>query len=269
MTELDASRYSTVKGLIPLIKCDNLWAYSIVENPRLGRVFVDDINAPETALFWHFCGDAFIAGPCENGDVIRTLGEFFRGTFEHNRKRFALYVNGEQCKKAVADIAKTVPSVQVYERYMFRFNEKTFRALDIAAPAGYALREIDREIYDRLRGGILPKFFWDSPEAFLKAGKGYCMLGGEDIACHSFGAAVGNGTVDVGIETAPEHRGKGLAVPTAYAMVKYCADNGLTPNWGCGTTNAGSARIAQILGFEAIGAHPVYITEERDADNQR
>ena len=245
------------KDFLPKIKCDTVWAHSILENRQRGRVFTDDAANPQTILFWHYCGAAFIAGSYCDG-FIQALNRFLSGTYEENQKQFTLFVNDEQWIKSVASIAKNMQSVKIGERLRFRFNYDQFKTINPAVPKGYALRETDRRLYGKLQGRNIPSLFWHSPEAFFENGKGYCMLDGDNIACNSLSAAVGNQTIDVGIETTPDYRMKGLAVPTAYAMVRYCADNGFEPNWGCRAENLGSVRIAQILGFEVSESHPIY-----------
>jgi RimJ/RimL family protein N-acetyltransferase len=71
---------------------------------------------------------------------------------------------------------------------------------------------------------------------------------------------IGDNKIDIGIETMPDYRMKGLAESIAYVMIKYCIDNGFEPNWGCNASNIGSIRIAQNLGFELFCSHPMYVS---------
>ena len=258
MVELSQSQFPSVRHFLSGIKCDIVFGYSIVENRQRGRVFADDLNHPQTVLFWHYCGFAFVGGRHDNRNFNQTLGEFLRGTYEQDQRRISLFVNDTAWNKVIQQFIKDNPNIKIGELLRFHFNEKAFRGMSASIPDGYTLREMDEELIEKLQGHVIPSFSWHSSEAFLKGGKGYCLLDGGRIACNAFSASIGNQILDIGIETMADYRMKGLAVPAAYAMVKYCLDNGFKPNWGCTAINIGSARIAARLGFEVLDSHPVY-----------
>ena len=260
MHELKQDQFASVKHFLPIIKCDTVFAYSIVENRQKGRILVDDPNDPQTVLFWHYCGLSVVAGKPDNSEFNSALKRILCRNYEENQRVFLLWVNEEVWNSTVASLLSDSCGVVLKDRIRFRFNRKIFSEKNISVPDGYELKEIDADIIDRIEGHIIPSYSWHSSEAFLSEGKGYCLLDGAAVACNSFSSAIGNGILDIGIETMQYYRFKGLAAPTAAAMVKYCLDNGFEPSWGCNAENIGSSRIAQSVGFEIIDSHPMYVS---------
>ena len=259
MFELQKNSIQSVAHLLSSIKCDVVYAYSILENRQQGRIFVDDLSSPHSAIFWHYCGISFVSGVSDNGDFNHELYKLLCGKYEENQRVFVLFVNDADWNGTVVRLLDGNSDVKTLERLRFSFNQKSYNDREFAIPEGYFLKETDKIIFENLEGGIIPSYSWHSSEAFLSRGKGYCLVNGKNIACNAFSSSIGNGVLDIGIETNVNYRLKGLAAPTASAMVQYCLNNGYVPNWGCNASNIGSSRIAKSLGFEIADSHPMYI----------
>ena len=72
-------------------------------------------------------------------------------------------------------------------------------------------------------------------------------------------AAIGNGQMDIGVETNPNYRGKGLGKIISAWMVNYALEKGYEPIWGCDSENIGSSSIAQAIGYEKVAEHSMYM----------
>jgi L-amino acid N-acyltransferase YncA len=77
-------------------------------------------------------------------------------------------------------------------------------------------------------------------------------------ATTAFAAFVHGKQLEMGIETAPPHRGKGYAVYICQALIGHCLKEGFEPIWACRLENAGSFRLAKKLGFEPTLYLPYY-----------
>ena len=247
-----------LKAFINEIHADQIYIYSMLENRQKGRVFVDNVNDIQNVIFWHYCGFAYVAGNGENEAFNHMLGRLIQGDYEANQSRFILAVAEENWKEVLRQLSK---SNTIYERtrYQFKFNTQKFMIEDWKVPEGYELKEIDKDIINKLQGRIIPSFSWESAETFLQKGKGMCLIHNGEIACNAFSAAIGNGQMDIGIETNPNYRGKGLGKIIAAQMVDYALRNGFEPIWGCDSENLGSSSIAQSVGYEKIGEHSMYM----------
>ena len=100
-----------------------------------------------------------------------------------------------------------------------------------------------------MQGKVTPHLFWGSSEAFLRGGQGYCLLHDGQPASWAFSAAVSDRELDIGVETAPEHQHRGLALLVARRMIDYTLAQGKRPVWACAAGNEGSRRLALKLGF--------------------
>ena len=259
MIELNSPQNMSIKHFLPDIQCDSVYAYSIIESRQRGRVFVDDVNNPQTVLLWHYNSFAFVSGRTDNNEFNHSLKKLLSGDYEENQRRFVLLVNDKKWNDLAQSLIVGQSNTQIKERLRFRFDKKAFCDINICVPGGYTLRKLDKEIIGKLQGWIIPAYSWHSSEAFLAGGIGYCLMDGENIACNSFSSAIGNRILDIGVETMVEYRMRGLAVSTAGTMVKYSLNNGFLPNWGCNSDNTGSVKVAEHLGFKILDSHPMYI----------
>ena len=75
----------------------------------------------------------------------------------------------------------------------------------------------------------------------------------------AFTSGISNEYVDIGIETSPDYRGKGFAKIVADRMVARIIQEGKQPVWECNSTNTGSIRTAEAVGFKLKSLHPLFI----------
>lgn len=240
------------------LSCDTVAAFSITKGYQAGRVFVDDVDAPGTALFWHYGGFALLAGERVEDALAEDIRKLLRGMYEPEQERFALLVGSDAWAERLSSLLSG--EREIVRTARLKFALETLQKYVI--PQGYVLRELDREIYGRLAGKVIPAYSWGSAMDFVKYGKGFCLMEGNEIACAAFTAFAGNGQADIGIETAPAYRGKGLALVTASAMAAYILQQGMEPVWGCVQTNDASRRTAERLGFRQAAAHPFYVRKD-------
>lgn len=93
---------------------------------------------------------------------------------------------------------------------------------------------------------------WENDDDFLYRGKGYCIICKNDIASWAFSAAVSSKEIDIGIETSPQYKQKGLGMIVARKMIQYAIGQGRNPVWACHCQNIASKTIAEKLGFVKI-----------------
>ena len=101
-------------------------------------------------------------------------------------------------------------------------------------------------------------WMWPSLERFYQNGFGRAALSGGRLVCWCTAEYVSRRACGVGIETAPEFRGKGIATRTALHFAADCARRGITPHWECDRDNAASARVAEKIGFERVEASTLW-----------
>jgi RimJ/RimL family protein N-acetyltransferase len=95
-------------------------------------------------------------------------------------------------------------------------------------------------------------------EDFKNNGVGFSLYHNGKLAATSFSSFRFKEKLELGIETAEEFRGKGLAQKVCAALIDYCIENNLEPIWACRLENTGSYKLALKLGFEPFLEIPYY-----------
>ena len=225
--------YRKIKSLIPKIRIEKVYPFSILEGMQEGEIFVDNEEAPSAALVWHYCGFANILGDY-NEEFIEETVEMMLNPTEGHSGRMALQSENDP---RLARMIMSNPAVVKYERYVFEFaKEKYLIPYEMEAK----LTEITADNYELMKGKIIPTFSWPNKEEFLRNGFGYCLIEeGQMLAC-AFASGLSKEYVDIGVETAEECRGKGYGRIVAAEMVKEILSRGKTPIWGCDIRNEAS-----------------------------
>lgn len=136
-------------------------------------------------------------------------------------------------------------------------------AVDMVLPDGFELVPIDRG--NLSRHPELQAFAedeasgWCSFEDFLDVGVGYVVLHGGRVVSHCLtDCVIGNGA-ELGVGTDEDLRRLGLGRAAAAAAVNECLRRGIVDvGWHCHTSNAGSIRIAEAVGFRRQQAYAAF-----------
>lgn len=107
-------------------------------------------------------------------------------------------------------------------------------------------------------GAVVPSAFWPDADAFLAHGGGMVVERTGAVGAVAFTSYRWDQNVEIGIETAPAFRRRGLARVAATAMIRAVVSDGLTPVWSCREENVGSRRLAQSLGFAVTTRTPYF-----------
>lgn len=221
--------------------CGKVYPLSVSQGFQYGDIFTYSANNCETVLFWHGCGFAYLAGKPDKA-FLEDVYELMLN--RNNSRRFILMTNN----KDTENFFRSKDGICIERRYLFEYTENQSPVIP-TLPSGFEIKEIDPELLSAIHGGIVPSLFWESSETFLQKGKGYCILDGGNVAAWAFSAAVSSSEIDIGVETAENYRGRGLAAAAAKAMIKYAFDVGKSPVWACHCNNAASKRLAEKIGF--------------------
>ena len=71
----------------------------------------------------------------------------------------------------------------------------------------------------------------------------------DQLICWCTAEYVSSSQCGIGIETAEDFRGKGIATATAARFVAERLRRGVRPQWECDASNPASARVAEKVGF--------------------
>ena len=255
MQKTEYKRYSDFINYAADNNCGKVYPLSVSQGFQYGDIFTYSANNCEAVLFWHYCGFAYLAGKPDEA-FLEDVYKLMLNKNNTNSRRFILMTNDEEMEK----FFRSKDGVCIDRRYLFEYTEKQSPAIP-TMPLGFEIKEINSELLSKIHGGIVPSLFWESPENFLKKGKGYCILDGKNVAAWAFSAAVSSSEIDIGVETSENYRGCGLAAVAAKMMIKYAFDVGKSPVWACHCNNAASKRLAEKIGFVKTSECSIIKTE--------
>lgn len=220
--------------------CGVVYPLSIAEMVQSGDIF----TSKHSALFWHYSGFAFIYGDYSEHFLNSVYEAFLSEDCEISR-RFILFVADEK----VQEFFLTKDSLIFEKRYFFEY-QKGLLSNNRVLPANLKICEINNDLFDKIRGNVTPLFSWCNSTQFLKNGKGYCIVDGENVAAWAFTAAISSDEIDIGVETRSDYRYLGLGTIVAEKMIQYCLQQHKRPVWACHANNLASQKLANKIGFE-------------------
>ena len=262
--------------MVDKVPFNNLFAKVVLERKVRGRVLVDDGSSPSVCLIVHKYGMALLCGSHQNDSFNGSLRGFLMNDSLNNGSARWMLCYPEPWEDTLAILlgeALTegpVPEglegrgesrtrhILKIQRVNFNFNAMT-PSSKLHLPPGFVLRRIDSSIYDRITGAVVPRSFWDSAEDFLKSGIGFSLLAVDQVVSTTFSSFIVGNRLELGVETHPLYRNRGLAVYAATELIDYCLSNGYEPVWACSKDNVGSFKLALRLGFSPSTYHPYYV----------
>ena len=222
------------------ICCGAVYPLSVVQDFQQGSITELD----KSVLVWHFCGFAFLLGEPSDKDINSIFAMMQQA--KADGKRLVLFSEKQSVTEAFSKLGAVIE-----KRYFYQFAQQ--KANEVVLPDGFAVKPIVSQILPLLGGRIKPSFSWDSDESFLGNGVGFCAMHGQIPAAWAFSAAVSDDEIDIGVETAEQYRGKGLASAVVNKTVQYVLSTGKKPVWACHSENTASQKTAEKTGFVKTG----------------
>lgn len=272
MIRLNPDEFVKVIDPIRNLPINTFFARSVTEQQLVGTVFVDRYDQPETIFVLHPYGMALLTGKADTEEFNHGLAdqllkksptglswlwlqvwpEVWGPTLE---SLMAERLNG---KKPV-DNQPTGIKFEKFLRANFSFNrEKWLRFRSYFRLNSESIVRTDQVIYETMPGAVIPRFFWNNADDFSRKGIGFTWLSDGKPASTAFAAYLHDNFLELGIETAPEYWGEGLALQVCTALIDYCLENNYIPVWSCRMENRASVTLAQKLGFELTLTLPNY-----------
>jgi hypothetical protein len=261
--ELNENEYYKIRPLINGRSDMNVSLNAIVDGTNRGKVWVDNLDKPETAIVWAIGCIYFIIGDSDNKDFNNSLDSYITdvlgpdslATCGGTHFGVTLYENKWECK---LDSIFKHRNPYIENKYCYIFNEEKYsnlRNLQNRLPEGYTIKSIDKAMIDNdvenlIADDILGDF-WISVDEFLDKGIGFCVLKGNKIISNCFTGYVSGNIHEMVIRTyGEENRRKGFATFVSRAFIDHCTSNGIMPYWGTDEDNIGSQLTAEKCGFE-------------------
>lgn len=280
MILVEVNQYEKILERLKEIPFNTLFARAVLESKAPGRVFVDKIDDPKTFFIVHPYGMSLLFGDTENEPFNTTLSDYMLNKNHDRFKQEWVQVYPEKWNEKLREILndKIIDYSELENKYSqteldmlieksrkshviqwrrINFKYKALnRALELQTE--YNISLIGSDIYDRIEGSVVPKYFWNSKDQFLSDGIGYALMKGNDIVSIAFSSYIVENQLEIGVETSKGYREMGLGKYACEAMLTYCKKNNYIPIWACRKENVGSYKLAKSLGFEECATLPYY-----------
>lgn len=224
----------------------------------MGKAWVDNIRNPKVAqikvgVFYFFSGDSNIKEARELLENIHGEALIIVETDEWANLIKEVYNEG-LCK---------------LKRYAFERSFESFNIEDLKKNVKelskeYELRKIDEEIaYSKSLQELTEDFTsqFDSIEHYLERGLGFCILHNGKVVSGASSYNSYKGGIEIEIDTLEEYRRKGLAKIVASALILYCIENNIYPNWDA--ANLESVGLAKKLGYKMKKEYNAYYIDNK------
>lgn len=142
------------------------------------------------------------------------------------------------------------------------FDRAALRAFATRLPEGCELRPLDAALASGLGPELEPHGLQThpTPEALAASG-GFGIVRDGMLVSQASAYARSRRRLEIAVATRPEARGLGLARAAAAALVVFCLDEGLSPEWSA--ANPISKRLAVSLGYRLAALCDVRYLERR------
>lgn len=272
MKELSLDQYPKVIAALIKVKINNLFARAVAENFVSGKVYVNDTINPSTFYVVHPYGMSLLFGNPDNQEFNLAFKEYALNKNDLRDSHEWMQAFSEQwdlvLKELFADCLikssenepnHTKKIIELNTRVNFKFNLKKYHELknEIRIAKTPATRTGKKE-FENMQGTVIPLNFWNNAYDFLENAIGYSTYYENELACTACASCILDDFLELGIETTPKFRGKGLARYTCSILIDYCLENGYEPIWACRLENIGSYKLAQKLGFDDVLQIPYY-----------
>ncbi|MGD2248851.1 MAG: GNAT family N-acetyltransferase [Candidatus Methanofastidiosia archaeon] len=244
----------------------NIRVMSVIERNTKGRIWVDNIKNPSSALVWSYFDIFSLGGNEKNEQFNYALEQFILENIVPEAQSIGLHYFAVQLhpvdtwEKIIREIFAR--PLEINYEYCFAFNYGLYQKFSrVNTPSHGVLVQVDADFLEKgvtnpLRTEITET--WDSLDAFMQKGVGVCLVLHDEIVCRCISRHVAGNHHNMSIFTAKEHRKRGFATLTAQTFIDICLSRGLIPVWMADEDNTASIRIAEKLGFEKTGKYPDY-----------
>jgi len=265
--ELKPNEYEVVRSLFQGFDY-SLSIRAALEGNNPGRIFVDDLERPRTALALTVEG-TLLAGDYSNPTTNQGLRQLFADqifsgqVFVEDDWSLTLAVHPEAWEGILPDLIPT-HQADILPRYHYLCRELRFNWRD-HLPEGYTVYRIDQDLLgnpalsipEDMPNGIQAS--WADLDYFVAKGAGFCVLHQNQIVAWCMAECVAGDRIDVGVRTVPAHRRRGLAAVATAATVEYCLRRSFRGiGWHCEQDNVASWKTAEKVGFERTREYLYY-----------
>ncbi len=243
---VEKKNYGNYKGIFGKHKSVSIFNYAF--DNKLGKLELDNLDEPEYAKY-SFANFMFFTGKTDKNKAKKMFATF--------PPKVAIIVEDKDWYQLIEDYFSSKKGIRFIqqERVNFSSDSLTKEHLDSLKkplPEGYHMKKVTKEIVENISPSLKYhiQLFFGSDDSFLEKGVGFCILDSEKPICmaSSFIPIYKNKLeIEIDTEDDPKYRRKGFATAACIALLEFCLENNLTPEWDA--QNEASVGLAKKLGY--------------------
>jgi GNAT superfamily N-acetyltransferase len=241
----------------------NLSSLSVIRGLTRSKVYADSLDPIWVVAYSN--NRILVSGDFENLDMVTAVQKIVDAGVKAGRRGFVIYYPSHIKNTRIGERIQGINLYPNLRNYYVLASEETAYSIDL--PHKYRIEQItDAFLEIGYRNTEMVKCEMRSErvsvEDFLEKSFGFCALHGDVIASWCMSEYNADNRFEIGIETHPYYRRKGLAFQTAKACINYGFENGYdTVGWHCWVENESSNKLALSLGFKHFLKYPVEYLE--------
>lgn len=227
------------------------------ENPKLGKIFVDDVDNPNTCVvsFHHLL---FFGGNLTQDFRKFLLDELLAEDVRKDQCVFFMLYPDEAWKNALNGLFPN--KCNQYERSLYRWKYGSVCNLSCCnniVEITSNLMNSDVGNLDMIINEVIPTGTYDNIDDFLSRGIGYVPVINNKVCGFCTSEYPSRSAVAIGIEVLEEYQRQGYAKAMTKAFLNKASKRDLIVYWECWKNNIASAKTALSCGFEKVADYPI------------
>lgn len=230
---------------------------TICENPKLAKIFVDEVENPNCCIvsFNHL----LFFGGNPTKDCLRFLSNnILTRDKQHIQKVFYMLYPDEVWENSLKGLFSD--NRIKYERSLYRHNPKYTDRLpscDNIVEITAKLMTSTTDNLEMIANEVISTGTYDSIEDYLMRGIGYAPIIENKVCGFCTSEYQSKNAIAIGIEVREEYQRQGYAKAMTRAFLYKASNSYLTVYWECWKNNLASANTALSCGFEKIADYPI------------
>ena len=216
----------------------SLRCFAVLDGHAAGRIFTDYPDQPT----WGVVQEAAFSSLYLGGDVKQTpLHQLIAHLRQEGEVLIGLWMEDPRWS--------FLPSTPDFSGYTLEFIDRDADQSLPEVAAGCELRRLDQSLIKEILGRNLLIHMYGSVQVALKWGYGLCLTRNGEILCETFAGPIGNGVIEIGVETHPHHIRKGYGALTCAHLILEMEQQGYQTYWNCAKQIQASIALAHKLGY--------------------
>jgi GNAT superfamily N-acetyltransferase len=231
------------------------------ENPRLGRIFVDDEDNPNSCIvsLKHLL---FFGGNPTQDCLDFLSNEILAEHVRNHQHIFYMIYPDEAWKDALKNLFPE--NCNQYERSLYRCKPENIDkqpSCDNVAEITHQLMNSTTGNLDMIIEEVVSTGTYNNMEDYLTRGMGYTPVINNKVCGFCTSEYPSERAIAIGIEVLEEYQRQGYAKAMTKAFLYKAAQRGLTVYWECWKNNVASANTALSCGFQKVDDYPILLVE--------